>query len=351
MKFIFFSFLVIFLSSCIFDDSPIVSWNEEEHRQNIILESANHLAFPDLIKYKDSWYVVYRESDAHVNGSFSKINVLKSNDFVNWFECNTYEKKGWDLRDPKFSLNDKNDHLYLHIHAANEAGTNDLKYATIRENYYIKFDRRYNRFEEFETKKLINHKGYFNYWLWRPYWFENNLYVSGYLGMNNIFYKYNSIDSNPVIINRIEGYNFGETTFRVYNNRLYFLSRRINDTVFGSLTIDMDSINKITEPTIVSKEVEIFQIGQLGGPNMVICDSIVYIGGRSRIKDIDRTAIYKYSLINKKIELLYTLESYGDNSYPGMYLIDNIIYGVYYTQNKNFNGFEIRSFKIAVNGI
>lgn len=41
-----------------------------------IISSKEHLAFPNLIYYKDSWYLTYRRSDRHVHGSYSNIEVM-----------------------------------------------------------------------------------------------------------------------------------------------------------------------------------------------------------------------------------------------------------------------------------
>lgn len=98
----------------------------------------------------------------------------------------------------------------------------------------------------------------------------------------------------------------------------------------------------------VNVDTDTLPIGQLAGPNMILHNNIAYIGGRTKIDEVDRTSIYKYSLISKEIDLINALESYGDNSYPGMVLINNVIYGIYYTQNKNFNGYEIKSFKFEL---
>lgn len=340
--------LAFFISSCIYEDAPEVLWNEAKYDPHVIIKSNNHLAFPDLINYNDTWYVTYRESDAHIHGSFSKIIVLKSKDFINWEQCNVYEKVGWDLRDPKFSYNEITDSLFLHIHSTNEIGTERMGYGTIRKNQYFVFNKNYNRFEvnEGELKSTDEYK---NYWLWRPYWYNNNLYVSAYRSGNNLFYKYDNINKEPIIIGKMNGEAINETTFRVYNNKLYFIARRNNeDALFGSLNENLDSLKNIKTSTFIPFEYNILKIGQLGGPNMVIHDSIAYIGGRSELSSIDRTIIYKYSILSKEIDILVVLESYGDNSYPGMVLIDNTIYGIYYTQNNNYNGYEIKGFKIPL---
>jgi hypothetical protein len=344
-------FFIFLFSSCSDKVSEIQIKSSSKNLSNIVVSSENHLAFPDIIKYKDEWYVTYRESDAHVHGSFSKIKVIKSLDFLSWEECNTFEIQGYDLRDPKFSFNEITDSLYLHFHVTDEIGTLSANYGTIRSNLYVEYDKIKQKFNDEKLHELQQASGFPNFWLWRPLWHNNVLYVGGYKTGRVNLYKYKGINSKPIIISEITGGGISETTISVFKNQFYFLSRREFDTPFFRLSVDMDSIESINSNILLPiLEINILPIRSFGGPNMLVIDSIAYIGGRvSDNFGVPRTMIFRYSFIDKTLEPIITLQSYGDNSYPGMHLMDYFIYGVYYTQNESLNRFEIRSFVINSN--
>ena len=76
--------------------------------------TARHLAFPDLIKFKGSYYACLREADSHVAfQDFGKIRILKGTFDENgkkWkFEnAGLISKEGFDLRDPRFFIDHHN---------------------------------------------------------------------------------------------------------------------------------------------------------------------------------------------------------------------------------------------------
>lgn len=342
---LFFLLISLFLTSCFYDiiDDP---FNVEEAIDNydlrVVASSEKHLAFPDLIYYDSTWFVTYRESDLHVLGTYSKILVLKSVDFRNWIFCNSFENPSYDLRDPKFSFNEITNELYLHFHGASNL-TQTSRYSLTRENFYVSYNTQNSKFNDEDKIKILKLPTSNSYsWLWRPIWHDGNLYAAGYLsGLK--FHKYTDIESVPyTIFNSNIG---GETTLRFYNNRLYALSRYGDGAIFGESTISSDSMMKLDKSIDNLMDWTTLKFnGQLGGPNMLIKDSTVYLGGRIKQKEIPRTAIYKYSLKDKSLNLMEELVSYGDNSYPGLYIRNDSLYGVYYTQSRDFDKFEILSF-------
>ena len=68
-----------------------------------IWDAAPHCAFTDLLKFKDAYYCVFRESSAHIPGLDGKIRVLRSVDGAKWESLALVAEKGIDLRDPKIS--------------------------------------------------------------------------------------------------------------------------------------------------------------------------------------------------------------------------------------------------------
>lgn len=333
-------FLPFSFSSCFYDMPENVE-NEISYKSNIVIESTSNLSFTDLINYKKVWYVAYRDADSHSFGTYSKIKILKSIDFINWTEYNSFEKTGWDLRDPKFSYNEITKTLFLHIHAANIGG----KYGQERINYYIPFNDSIGNFKNSMINQMLIPPDQSPRWLWQPVWYNNNLLVGGYLNNNLYFYIYKDINKYPIYFSIIDENKPSESSIYIYNNELYVLVRRENaDALLGKLTVSMNSLEKIESDINIRFEWNLLPFVGLGGPKMIIHNDIIYIAGRIR----DKTSIYTYSFNSRKLSHLLTLPSYGDNSYPGLYIKDNQLYGIYYTQTENLLNFQINSFIIDI---
>jgi len=69
-----------------------------------IWDASPHCAFTDLLRFKDAYYCVFRESSAHIPGLDGKIRVLRSVDGDKWESIALVAEKGIDLRDPKISV-------------------------------------------------------------------------------------------------------------------------------------------------------------------------------------------------------------------------------------------------------
>ena len=317
-----------------------INWNTDNYEPNVITSSSNHLGFPDLIYHKGTWFVTYRESDGHV-GTFSKIKVLKSNDFKKWEECNTFELSGWDLRDPKFSYDDLKDSLYLHVYATDKK---------VPSNYYFRFDNLLKSFDmdREQLLKINLPENVTSYWLWDHIWYKGDLYVAGYRTDNVRFYKFYSLNDTPQLFAFIRGNGVTEAKLQFYNGSLYALIRRWNDALLGEVILPVNNLDisaTINDESSFYWTEKFSQLKALGGPNMVIADSVFYIGGRVLDENNNpRTSLYQYSLKDRDLKHLETFISYGDNSYPGMVLRENTIYGCYYTLAPDYQGYQIRSF-------
>jgi hypothetical protein len=68
-----------------------------------VWDAAPHNAFTDVARWKNSWWIVFREADAHVGGD-GKIRVLNSITGDKWESVALIAEDGIDLRDPKLSI-------------------------------------------------------------------------------------------------------------------------------------------------------------------------------------------------------------------------------------------------------
>lgn len=69
-----------------------------------IWESSPHAAFTDLIRFRDQWFVAFREADFHVGGNDGEIRILESGDGEVWHSKAVFSEVGVDFRDPKLSI-------------------------------------------------------------------------------------------------------------------------------------------------------------------------------------------------------------------------------------------------------
>src|SRR5688572_25627165 len=68
-----------------------------------IWDKGKHNAFTDLSRWRDKWYCVFREAEAHVGGD-GQLRVLESTDGKTWTSAALIEEAGIDLRDPHLSI-------------------------------------------------------------------------------------------------------------------------------------------------------------------------------------------------------------------------------------------------------
>jgi hypothetical protein len=61
---------------------------------------AGHSAFTDLIRFRERWFLAFREASTHVSGD-GAIRILTSFDFQDWQDLARITHPGGDLRDPK----------------------------------------------------------------------------------------------------------------------------------------------------------------------------------------------------------------------------------------------------------
>lgn len=67
-----------------------------------IWDAAPHNAFTGLTKFKDEWFITFREGSSHVPGTDGAVQVLVSKDGMAWESAALLTEAGIDLRDPKF---------------------------------------------------------------------------------------------------------------------------------------------------------------------------------------------------------------------------------------------------------
>lgn len=298
-----------------------------------IVNSQNHIGFPDLAKFNDTWFIIFRYSDGHIFKTFSKIITLKSNDLIKWTGDRSFYQPGYDLRDPKFIINSNKDKIYLQFHS-----TLNEPYGTFRNDFitsYIKDTGIWNN-----PAKIVKDPKDEN-WLWRPIWNnnDNKLYAAGY-NISDYFRLYSSSDGYSYK----ELFNFNlkdqptEATLRFYDDFAYILIR---------IKQAPSLLGKSNKNSLTKWSFEILPWPDLGGPNFLKYKNSLIITGRVE----NKTKIFRYSLANRLVNEIVTLPSFGDNGYTGLWLNGDTLNVVYYTgnvaggYNLNLARLDLNSFK------
>ncbi len=274
-----------------------------------VLRSNYHLGFPDIVKYKDTWYISVRFSEGHLPINFSHVIIFKSIDLKTWVPEQIFTQEGYDLRDPKLFVADNT--LYVHFHS-----TTINPYGDIRNDYISKYSIFSN---SWETAQKINKNTNMKSWFWRVSYFDGTFYTGAYQ-YGEPLKLFNSIDG----INFEEIYKFNlkgsltESTIRYYDKQVYILIRvKDKNTLLG----------KANENDLTTWVFNELPIKELGGPNFLKYENNFLIGGRSN----NKTTLYYYNYSTNKLKELFILPSVQDNGYPGMYIDNDLLYIVYYS--------------------
>lgn len=292
----------------------------EESSKNFIVRSSNHLAFPDLIKYQDKWYLTYREGDGHIYKNYSKIIVMSSDDFVNWNRIQEFEIENWDLRDPKFSYNELKNELYLHVYGR-EIGADPIN----SRSYFSKYNIDNGKFLDLEIIKMplnIPNKLWLSDWLWKPIWYKSKFYVNGYLFNGIRTYSSNDLESSLSLIFKTWNQGWSESASIIFNDTIITIVRTNTLVQLGKSSVDNFKYSW--------KELN---ISDLGGPSIVkFRDTEFIVAGRQK----GRFEIFIYNTENESMTSLFksNMDS-PDIGYNGLYLDEDKLYIVYYEELPN----------------
>ena len=91
----------------------IPAWSQEGADTSVpaemIWEEGVHNAFGDIIRFKNNYYVSFREGINHVGSENNgKVRIIRSRDGKKWESAALLQIDGIDLRDPKISVTPEN---------------------------------------------------------------------------------------------------------------------------------------------------------------------------------------------------------------------------------------------------
>lgn len=293
-----------------------------------IWDHAPHNAMTDLIRFQNTWYCTFRESNKHVKGSDGKIRILTSQDSVIWSTAAIFTEDGIDLRDPKLSITPDGRLMLL------MGGTEySPEHTYISRQPRISFSTDGVKWTK-QTKILEPHE-----WLWRVTWYHGRAYGVSYRYSDptdryaewlvNLFQSDDGIHYEKITPLAVEGYPNEATIHFNEAGEMIMLLRR-DDPNDSSAYIGVSSPPYVEWNWVSTKR-------YFGGPNFIVLPSgKMWAAGRLLFKTpyitLEKTALARMAQESLKPTLI--LPSGGDTSYPGMVYHQGYLWVSYYSSHE-----------------
>lgn len=305
-----------------------------------IWDYAPHNAFTDLIRFHDSWFLIFRESDSHASGSNGVIRLLTSHDAIIWQPAFKFQELGIDLRDPKLSVTPDGRLMVL------MGGTlNDVEGDYISHQSRVSFSSDGYNWEP-PVAILRPHE-----WLWRITWHQGKAYGVSYrfsdpLNLHSEWLTTLYESEDGVNYQRITNFNVvgypNETTLRFLpDQKMVALLRR--DKPF-----DSSAWIGVSEPPYEEWSWKSTKY-HFGGPNfIVLSNGQMWASGRivstTPYGVHERTVLAR--LTENELQPVMVVHSGGDTSYPGMVFFEGHLWLSYYSSHEGFGAIYLAKIQL-----
>lgn len=298
-------------------------------RVNKVWDEAPHNAFPDLLKFKHSFYIAFREGAHHVsNENDGKVRIMRSRDLKKWETVALLQLTGIDVREAR--LSETPDGKILVTVAAGI--WKDRQYLSL--NPYISFSDKYgNAFTSLEKAEIDPAIKRELDWIWRVTWNNGTGYgvmYQTYPGHRGGEWKVHLLKTTDgkkyeqVVELPVDG-NPNESTIRFdKNGKMYILIRRESKDKMGVMaTADYPYKSFSFEPLK----------WRLGGPNFIFLNDQELIIGSRFHEEKTCTALFLTDL-EGNVKKIIRLPSNGDSSYPGLLIYKKKLRVLYYSSHE-----------------
>ena len=304
-----------------------------------IWDQAHHSAFTDLIEYQGSLFCCFREGDKHVDGATGSIRILKSENGSTWDSVAVLSKKGFDLRDPHFSIT-PDDLLMLSLDGSVYG---DKKNPFIGFNSMVSFSADGITWSDIIDLQMTGE------WIWRVSWLQEIGYGVSYrltdpsdIEKPWIATLYETADGISYLpVTNIEvGDHPSETTLRFLSDgTMVAMARQWGNGWIGTAS----------PPYTTWKWTETGT--RFGGPNFIILPN-GEMWGASRLSEKKGKKVNTYTAVGRMTTTSYSpeliLPSGGDTGYPGMVYRDGILYVSYYSSHEDKSSIYIAQIQLPV---
>jgi hypothetical protein len=321
-RFVFTSVMLICFFSCF-----RVS-HAEEPTVRKIWDDAPHNAFTDLAYWRGEVYCAFREGSGHVPGTSGvdgTSRIIASEDGETWRSVGLIAANEIDLRDPKLSVT-PDDRLMVVMGGSYYEGTTLLK----RVPQVSFLDDPEGEFSAPETAIIDPAIATSTDWLWRVTWHEDTAY--------GVVYQPNPDAWGLQLVSSKDGIHFdhvatldlpgrpNETTVRFEPDGTMRLIVRNEASGgrghYGVSDLPYTEWNWTDVPH------------RLGGPNILRLESGDWILGTRCYDPPGATTILERLSDDGRVDRIYDFPSGGDTSYPGMILLDDVLWFSYYSSHE-----------------
>ncbi len=295
-----------------------------------IWDKAPHNGFTDLIRFRDQWFCVFRESSGHMARD-GKVRILRSADGEAWASAALLEIAGQDLREAKFSIT-PDQRLMLSGAAAlppeGKGGHQSL-------NWFSS-----DGFDWSAPQPI----GDLNAWIWRTTWHDGASYGVAYCFHGEkkaLLYRSTDGLRYDVHVGDLWKGNANEASILFHDSTAYCLMRRdpAADTATGSALLGT-AAPPYREWTWKDLGV------RLGGPHLLrLPDGRFIAAGRhytgpwnpsqGQVGGPFRTTLWWLDPTAGRLTEMLTLPSGGDTSYPGLVWHENQLWVSYYSGHED----------------
>lgn len=286
-----------------------------------IWDRSEHAAFPDLLRYRDAWYVSFREGEKHIGDGGGRVVVLRSEDGLAFEPVARFAEPAVDLRDPKLSETPDGRLLVLAGGARYEDG------GVVDRRPRVWFSHTGRTFSDPAT--ILWH----DEWLWRVSWHEGVAWGVSYsyppdLGDSRLllFRSDDGLDWERVAQLAVPGLP-SEVTVRVLADRtmLALVRRERRDDPQGWIGVAAPPYSSWSWTPCGHR---------LGGPNVLeLPDGRLIAGSRAYGEGPTYTTVLA-RLTRTSYEPFLTLPSGGDTSYPGLVWHDGLLHVCWYSSHE-----------------
>ena len=276
-----------------------------------IWSHAPHNAFTDLIRFRDRWWCVFREAQAH-DAPGGIVRVLASETGAMWEPAATVEERGIDLRDPKLSVTPDGRLMLLMGGCVYDD-----------EGEYLTRAPRVSFSEDGATWSVPQKVLSEDHWLWRATWHGDRAYALSKLGEGKgprrgfLYTSMDGIDWDWITEFKLPGVSETTLGFQPDGEMIAL----IRPGYIGASRPPYREWTFCETPE------------RIGGPNFIrLPDGSLWGSGRLLTADGARTVLAR--MTTSSYEPALTLPSGGDTSYAGMVWHEDLLWMSYYSSHE-----------------
>jgi hypothetical protein len=301
-----------------------------------VWDSGAHNAFTDLIRYRDHWYLTFREAPYHgvpnVGQPGGKARVLRSKDAQKWESVGLLDfGKNQDVRDPKLSI--MPDGRLMVMTAVAPHANKGLRQPIA---WYSRDGESWSK-----PQKI----GELNWWLWRVTWGpDGKAYGVGYgeqgkgPSTTRLYRSEDGVNFKTIVAQLTSEPRTNETTIRfLKDGTAVALVRRESGTppaLVGTASADFTSWS--------FRGLNV----RIGGPDFIeLPDGRLLAGVRLYDKKV-RTSLCWLDVKKGAITEALALPSGGDTSYPGLVWHENVLWVSYYSSHEGKSSIYLARVKV-----